>query len=93
METKDFEIKVLTELASIKEMIKDYGRVKDDASVALTLSRQNKEDIKDLKDRIEKIESKLDNQEQKKGMKWDKLIDYLFYVILAYCLWKIGLKP
>jgi hypothetical protein len=33
METKDFEIKVLTELASIKEMIKDYGRVKDDASV------------------------------------------------------------
>lgn len=26
------------------------------------------------------------------GMKWDKLIDYLFYAILAFALFKLGLK-
>lgn len=92
METKDFEIKVLTELASIKEMIKDYGRVKDDASEALTLSRQNKEDIHEIKQQMETMKANQTAQTEKKGMKWDKLIDYLFYAILAYCLFKLGLK-
>lgn len=41
---------------------------------------------------IEQIDSKLDNQVEKKGLKWDKLIDYLFYALLAYCLYKLGLK-
>jgi chromosome segregation ATPase len=27
-----------------------------------------------------------------KGMKWDKLIDYLFYAIVAFALFKLGLK-
>lgn len=38
------------------------------------------------------INTKLDNQTEKKGMKWDKLIDYIFYAILAYCLYKLGIK-
>lgn len=38
------------------------------------------------------INAKLDQQSEKKGMKWDKLIDYIFYAILAYCLYKLGIK-
>ena len=42
-------------------------------------------DISDMKDKIGK------NTEDK-ALKWDKLIDYLFYAILAYCLYKLGIK-
>lgn len=41
---------------------------------------------------VERIDNKLDSQQEKKGLKWDKLIDYLFYAILAYALFKLGLK-
>ncbi len=41
---------------------------------------------------VEKIDAKLESTEKTKGMKWDKLIDYLFYAILAYALFKLGLK-
>lgn len=39
-----------------------------------------------------KIEEEVHKDEKKKSIKWDKLIDYLFYVILAYALIKLGLK-
>lgn len=41
---------------------------------------------------VEKIDYKLDNQQEKKGLKWDKFIDYIFYTILAFALIKLGLK-
>ena len=45
-----------------------------------------------VEDSIKIIDNKLDKQVEKKGMKWDKLIDYLFYAILAVCLLRLGLK-
>lgn len=41
---------------------------------------------------VERIDSKLENNQKTKSMKWDKFIDYLFYAILAYALFKLGLK-
>lgn len=41
---------------------------------------------------VERIDSKLGEQQEKKGLKWDKLIDYLFYAILAFALFKLGIK-
>lgn len=41
---------------------------------------------------VERIDTKLQSSDKSKGMKWDKLIDYLFYAILAYALFKLGLK-
>lgn len=41
---------------------------------------------------VDKINSKIDSKTEEKGLKWDKLIDYLFYAILAYALFKLGLK-
>lgn len=49
---------------------------------------------------VEKIDQKLDNKvnedDKEKGKKWDKLIDYIFYSILAVILGliyvKLGLK-
>lgn len=49
---------------------------------------------------IEKIDQKLDNKvsedDKSKGKKWDKLVDYIFYSVLAVILgliyMKLGLK-
>lgn len=45
---------------------------------------------------IKSINSKLDGKENEKGKKWDKLIDYLFYfiiaLILSYVAYKLGIK-
>lgn len=45
-----------------------------------------------IEESVDTINQKLDSQSKEKGMKWDKLIDYLLYAILAYCLYKLGLK-
>lgn len=49
-----------------------------------------------MENTIKSIDSKLDSQTEDKGRKWDKLIDYLFYAIiaalLAYLSHQIGLK-
>lgn len=41
---------------------------------------------------VERIDIKLQGSDKNKSMKWDKLIDYLFYALLAYALFKLGLK-
>ena len=51
-----------------------------------------KTDNVEIKDDIKKIKTNQYEESNKKGMKWDKLIDYLFYAILAYCLYKLGIK-
>lgn len=45
---------------------------------------------------IESINKKLDSRQEEKGKKWDKLIDYLFYFVLAallsYICYSLGIK-
>ena len=45
---------------------------------------------------VEQINEKLDKNKDEKGKKWDKLIDYLFYFVLAVMLGviikQLGLK-
>lgn len=52
--------------------------------------------IKEMDANIAKLSEKIDNQSNEKGRKWDKLIDYLFYFIIAallgYVIHQMGLK-
>jgi hypothetical protein len=48
--------------------------------------------MNNIKTDVTNIKTQLNEDSEKKGMKWDKLIDYLFYAILAYCLYKLGIK-
>ena len=41
---------------------------------------------------VEKIDSKLDEQQGEKGKKWDKLVDYIFYTILGLLLGYIAIQ-
>lgn len=45
-----------------------------------------------VENNVSEIKEDMLKSKEQKGMKWDKLIDYLFYAILAYALFKLGLK-
>ena len=47
---KTFETEVLTRLAVIESKLDDYQGIKEKAEVAYTISAQNKEEIKAIKD-------------------------------------------
>lgn len=52
--------------------------------------------IKEMDESITKLSEKIDTQSNEKGRKWDKLIDYLFYFVIAallgYVIHQMGLK-
>ena len=45
-----------------------------------------------VENNVSEIKEDIQKSKEQIGMKWDKLIDYLFYAILAYALFKLGLK-
>lgn len=44
-----------------------------------------------FEEKLSEIHKTIENIDSDKGKKWDKLIDYIFYAILAYCLYKLGI--
>lgn len=48
--------------------------------------------MSNVENNVSEIKTEIQKGKEQKGMKWDKLIDYLFYAILAYALFKLGLK-
>lgn len=79
-------------LIRIETKLDNFGKIESQSNDAYNLSKKNEQDIKEIKSKIQDVESKEAQQTEKKGMKWDKLIDYLFYAVLAFCLYKLGVK-
>lgn len=48
--------------------------------------------MENVENTVTAIKNDIQKGKEQKGMKWDKLIDYLFYAILAFALFKLGLK-
>nr|DAL11259.1 MAG TPA_asm: hypothetical protein [Caudoviricetes sp.] len=48
--------------------------------------------MSNMENNVSEIKEDIQKGKEQKGMKWDKLIDYLFYAILAFALFKLGLK-
>lgn len=48
--------------------------------------------MSNVENNVSEIKEDIQKGKEQKGMKWDKLIDYLFYAILAFALFKLGLK-
>ena len=63
-------------------------------SLERTYSIMEKMDYRmgNVENTVTAIKNDIQKGKEQKGMKWDKLIDYLFYAILAFALFKIGLK-
>ncbi len=63
-------------------------------SLEKTYSIMEKMDYRmsNVENNVSEIRKDIQKGKEQKGMKWDKLIDYLFYAILAFALFKLGLK-
>ncbi len=48
--------------------------------------------MSNVENNVSEIKEEIKKGKEQKGTKWDKLIDYLFYAILAFALFKLGLK-
>lgn len=87
------------ELAHLEERAKSNTKRLDDHSSRIdnlekTYSIMEKMEYRmgNMEGSVNEIKTELKNNKEQKGMKWDKLIDYLFYAILAFALFKLGLK-
>lgn len=91
------DIKLITEIEqrskSNAHRLDEHDKKIDELEKTYSIMQKMDLRVSNIEGSIESINSKLDKQTEKKGMKWDKLIDYIFYAFLAYCLWKLGLKP
>ena len=93
------EDKYIERLVEVEQRSKSNTKRLDDADKRLDTLEKNtaileKMDYRmgNVESNVEKINKKLDEKSKEKGMKWDKLIDYLFYAAMAYPLFKLGLK-
>lgn len=90
------ETKWMTEIdqraKSNTKRIDDVERDVDELKKTYSIMEKMDLRVGNIETSVKTINSKLDSQTEKKGLKWDKLIDYIFYTILAYCLYKLGIK-
>nr|DAT55210.1 MAG TPA: hypothetical protein [Caudoviricetes sp.] len=76
----------------IKELQNTY-KIMEKMDYRMGNVEKNISGINEKLDKHDKAITEESNKTDKeKGMKWDKLIDYLFYAILAFALFKLGLK-
>lgn len=88
----NFESQVLTRLAVIESKLDGFPDLKKVVYANENRSIQNEKEITVIKETLNKYEEKIQQPSKEKAIKWDKLIDYIFYAILAYALFKLGLK-
>ena len=78
-----------------KQLDEHEGRINALEKTYVIMEKMNYR-MGNVEESVKKINQKLDKQGEEKGMKWDKLIDYLFYFIIAailsYLVYKLGLK-
>lgn len=78
--------------SEIKELRKTYSLME---TMVLRIGNveKNVESINNKLDEHEKeIQEESTKEFKQKSIKWDKIIDYLFYALLAAALFKLGLK-
>lgn len=86
-------------IAHLEERAKSNTKRLDEHDLRLdslekTYSIMEKMDYRmgNVENTVTAIKNDIQKGKEQKGMKWDKLIDYLFYAILAFALFKLGLK-
>ena len=79
-----------------QERLDDHEKRLDGLEKTYSIMEKMDYRMERVENSVEKINTKLDSNKDEKGKKWDKLIDYLFYFILAlmlgYIASQLGLK-
>lgn len=94
MERKDIERLVETEdrSKSNTKRLDDHERRIDALEKTYSIMEKMDYRMENVEGSVKEINKKLDDKIQEKGKKWDKLIDYLFYFVLALLLGYISIQ-
>lgn len=77
--------------SNTKRLDEHDEQIKELNNVYLALTKVD-DKVTNVEKDVSEIKSEIKKGKEQKGMKWDKLIDYLFYATLAFALFKLGLK-
>ena len=75
-----------------QERLDDHEKRIDGLEKTYSIMEKMDYRIGSMESSVKEINKKLDNSMREKGKKWDKLIDYLFYFILALLLGYIAMQ-
>ena len=75
-----------------QERIDDHEKRIDELEKTYSIMQKMDYRMERVENSVENINKKLDSNKDEKGKKWDKLIDYLFYFILAAIMGYIAMK-
>jgi hypothetical protein len=78
------------------KQLDEHDRRISDLEKTYTIMQKMDLRVGNIEEAVKTINSKLDGKTEEKGKKWDKLIDYIFYFVIALLLGllvkKLGLK-
>ena len=74
------------------EKIEDHENRIKTLEKTYTIMSKMEVTLNNVKVDVSEMKNQLNKGTEEKAFKWDKLIDYIFYAILAYCLYKLGIK-
>lgn len=101
MEKEDLKILYDTESRSksnVKRLDEHDCQLKELTNVYVALTKMDTKvanvetDVSEIKGDIKSLKSSASEPTKEKALKWDKLIDYIFYAVLAYALFRLGIK-
>lgn len=75
-----------------QERLDDHEKRIDSLEKTYSIMEKMEYRMGSMENSVKEINKKLDNNINEKGKKWDKLIDYLFYFILALLLGYIAMQ-
>lgn len=75
-----------------QEKLDDHERRIDSLEKTYRIMEKMDFRIESMETSVKEIKEKIDSNMKEKGKKWDKLIDYLFYFILALLLGYIAIQ-
>ncbi len=79
------------EKSNTKRINEHDEQIKELSNVYVALTKVDVK-ISNVEKDVSEIKETVEKSKEQKGMKWDKLIDYLFYAILAFALFKLRIK-
>lgn len=77
---------------NINERINDHEKRIDSLEKTYSIMEKMEYRMGSMETSVKEMNKKLDNTINEKGKKWDKLIDYLFYFVLAILLGYIAMQ-
>lgn len=79
------------EKSNTKRINEHDEQIKELSNVYVALTKVD-DKISNVEKDVSEIKETVEKSKEQKGMKWDKLIDYLFYAILAFALFELRIK-